>query len=203
LSFDHASTYSTYFAAVGIGFMLIEIGLIQKCVLFLGSPLYALSVILATLLMSAGVGSHIVSKLKWSIKKVMTVFGGTFIVLIISLILVLNTIFYSLLHLPFILRVLAVCLLIFPSGILMGTFFPTGLQSVQKKAPRYSSWAWGINGCASVLGSFAAIVLAMFQGFTFSLLIGICASLLAIWAAFRFSDESSSSHDTAPVLPYS
>ncbi|MHA4875062.1 hypothetical protein ACX0FC_16990, partial [Enterococcus faecium] len=75
MAIPHAGAFSLYFASVGFGFMLIEVALIQKCVLFLGSPMYSMSVVLATLLISAGIGSGLTAKFNWSTKKVMKVVG--------------------------------------------------------------------------------------------------------------------------------
>ena len=90
-------------------------------------------------------------------------------------------------HLPLTLRILSVIALLFPCGLLLGVFFPTGLQEVQKRAPSYIPWAWGINGCASVYGSFAAIKLATLIGFTSTLLIGLVAYVVALAAGLCFA----------------
>jgi hypothetical protein len=189
MSVPHALSFSIYFAAIGVGFMLIEIGMIQKCVLLLASPIYSLSIILAALLMSAGLGSILVSKLNWSAKKVTLVFGCLLLVLLFFMTLMLNPLIYSLMHLPLWLRMSVIFLIIFPVGVLMGTFFPTGLQVVRHTAQGYLPWAWGINGCASVYGSIAAIILAMSYGFTCALLVGGLVYLVGFLAAlscFRF-----------------
>ena len=62
-------------------------------------------------------------------------------------------------------RMLCTFAMLFPIGMLMGTFFPSGLQFVRERSERYLPWAWGINGCCSVYGSFAAILMAIYHGF--------------------------------------
>jgi len=176
--------FSVYFSAVGIGFMLIEIGLVQKFVLFLGSPLYALSIVLASLLLSAGLGSAVLSATNWSWRKTVAVFGSSLVFLLLVLVFGLNTLFYSLLYLDLPVKMAIAFSVIFPVGFLMGTFFPSGLEAIKKNNPDYVPWAWGINGCTSVFGSIAAIALAMSKGFTFSLLIGVMAYLVACLSVY-------------------
>jgi hypothetical protein len=187
-----AFSFSLYFTAIGCAFLLIEVSLIQRCVLFLGNPLYSLPVVLASLLMSAGVGSWILSKTGWQVRKVLMVFGTAFLVLMTLLIFELNNLFYALMHLPLPVRMLVTFLIIFPVGLSMGTFFPAGLMSVRTKAAEFIPWAWGINGCASVFGSFAAILLAISFGFTTTLIVGLLTYLVAFLCAYNFSGASKS-----------
>jgi hypothetical protein len=174
---------STYFASLGFAFMLIELGLMQKCVLFLGNPLYSLSVVLATLLLSAGAGSAMVNWLKWDLKKVTIIFGSAFVVVAICLIFLLSSSIYRLMTLSLPLRMLCTFAMLFPIGMTMGTFFPSGLQFVRERSERYLPWAWGINGCSSVYGSFAAIFMAIYYGFTATLLVGVAVYVIGFVAA--------------------
>jgi spermidine synthase len=185
-----AFSFSLYFTAIGCGFLLIEVSLIQRCVLFLGNPLYSLPVVLASLLMSAGVGSWILSKTGWQVRKVIMVFGTSFLVLMTLLIFELNNLFYALMHLPLPMRMLVTFLVVFPIGLSMGTFFPSGLMAVRTKSSEFIPWAWGINGCASVFGSFAAILLAISSGFTTTLTVGLLTYLVAFLCAYNFSSEN-------------
>lgn len=82
-----AAELSIYFAALGFGFMIIEVSLMQKCVLFLGSSLYSLSVVLATLLVSAGIGSGIIGQVKWSLPKFAMTCGIALILVMLVIIL--------------------------------------------------------------------------------------------------------------------
>lgn len=186
----NAASFSIYFASIGFGFMLIEVALIQKCVLFLGNPMYSLSAILATLLISAGIGSAIVSKAGWPALKVMKVFGTALLVFYGILVVSLDPLINSMMHLSLHMRIAATVVMLFPCGLLLGVFFPTGLQEAYKRAPSYIPWAWGINGCASVYGSFVAIKLAILSGFTVTLLVGAATYVLALLAGWRFSKDS-------------
>lgn len=172
LRVPHAAAYSLYFAALGIGFMMIEIAVIQKAVLLLGNPLYALPVVLATLLVSAGVGSWVVARTGARVRRVTGPVGVLFLGLVALLIVGLTPLFRELLYLSFAQRVGVTVLVLAPLGLLMGMFFPTGLRAVGEEAAGFISWAWGINGCTSVYGSVVAILVAMAFSFNVTLAIG-------------------------------
>jgi predicted O-methyltransferase YrrM len=189
LRVPHAAAYSLYFAALGFGFMMLEIGLSQKAVLFLGNPLYALSVVLATLLASAGIGSRVVARAGWRTRRVTGPVAVVFLALMALLIVGLTPLFQACLHLPFVLRVGVTALVIAPPGVLMGMFFPSGLRSVGELAPGFIPWAWGINGCMSVYGSVVAILAAMVYGFNVALTVGAAVYACGFVAARGFSRE--------------
>jgi predicted membrane-bound spermidine synthase len=181
-----SGSFSVYFASIGFGFMLIEVSLIQKCVLFLGSPIYSLSAVLATLLISAGIGSALVTRTGWATRKIMSVFGGSFLVFFVALTFAINPLIYSLISVPLWGRILITACMVAPAGVLLGVFFPTGLRALKHNAADYLPWAWGINGCTSVYGSFVAIYLAISFGFTITMLIGAAAYIPALIAGYRF-----------------
>ena len=199
LAVPHAKSWSLYFTAIGIGFMLIEIGLMQKSVLFLGSSLYSLPVILASILLSAGCGSWLVSTTNWEPRQSISILGSLLLINIIAIAAFLTPVFYSLFHLPLIVRIIINGLVIFPAGLLMGTFMPIALRYVKAQSPEYLPWAWGINGCSSVYGSFLAILLAISFGFTVSLLAGAVVYLIAIISALGFAKRSAGT--AIPTLP--
>lgn len=177
--------FSSYFAAIGMGFMLVEIALMQKFVLFLGNPLYSLPVVLASLLVSGGVGSWIVAKLNWPVKKVALTFGTLLTMALLLAGFRINSVFYSL-HLEPPVRMLISGIIICPLGVLMGMFMPSGLAFVREQNSAYVPWVWGINGCASVLGSFAAILIAISSGFTSVFICGALLYALATISALFF-----------------
>jgi predicted membrane-bound spermidine synthase len=164
--------YTSYFAALGFGFMVIEIALTQKIVLFLGSPLHALSVVLATLLISAGVGSLCFGRLQWSLQKTARTVGVLFVLEMVVIILTLTSLLQFALHWSFPLRVAVAVAALAPLGLLMGFFFPAGIRAVGTVSPAFVPWAWGINGCTSVYGSVLAILIAMVFGFNTAIAIG-------------------------------
>ena len=174
------------FSMLGVGFMLVEISLIQRFVLFLGQPVLSLAVLLFSILMGAGTGSLYSGRLaagrlirgiaiaSLSIAAVVTIY--TFL---------LPFIFHELLGLPLAIRLLAVVIALTPLGFLMGFPFPLGIRMLKEmKMEEYIPWMWGINGIGSVLGSVATIVIAISSGFTGALLIG-AGCYLIVFLTFR------------------
>ncbi len=170
-----------YFLCLGLGYILVEIGFMQKFVLFLGHPIYALAVVLATLLAASGAGSALSG---WG----NTRFGFRGFVLRATLALAgllaiyalgLTPLFHALLGLPLPVRVLVAILLIAPPGLLMGTLLPTGVRVAGAAGSDMVAWAWSANGAASVVGSVLAMSLSMNFGFTIALGIGIAVYLAA------------------------
>lgn len=157
--------HAIYFGCVGLGFMLLEISLIQRSVLFLGYPTYSLSVVLLTLLSSAGMGSFAVGL--WGSRpgsRPARMFAALVAVTALHL-FGLPALFHALLGTPLPLRVLVTVAALAPLGFVLGGFFPTGIAIVHATSPRLVPWAWGVNGSASVVGSVLAVVFAMSKGF--------------------------------------
>jgi hypothetical protein len=106
----------------------------------------------------------------------------------------LAPIFYALVQLPAPLRILITVLALAPLGLALGMPMPTGLRLLAGRAPELIPWAWGVNGAASVLGSVAAIALAMRWGFDVALLTAAClyvfAALLVAWAVAAAAPEA-------------
>jgi MFS family permease len=175
--------YLLYFLALGAGFITVEIALVQKFVLFLGHPSYALLVVLFSLLIFSGWGSYRVrnvasSGLTREIMRSFVVFG---VVLVVYL-FVLSPLFNLLVGLPISLRVVIAVVFIAPLGLYMGTFLPLGIQGAGERFGELVPWAWGLNGAASVFGSVLAIVLAMNLGFNATLVVGMVFYALGILA---------------------
>jgi spermidine synthase len=154
-----------YFACLGLGFIMIEIALMQKFILFLGHPIYALTVVLFSLLLSSGVGSYLTSKYRVSSLSLVLVIAGIEILLVIYMVF-LPFLFDWGIGYPVGVKILITIALLWPLGILMGMPFPTGIKVVSELKNDIIPWVWGINGAASVLGSVLALVLAISFGYT-------------------------------------
>ncbi|WP_332778320.1 spermidine synthase [Polaromonas sp.] len=152
-----------YFLAIGFGFMFIEIAFIQKFVLFLSHPLYAVAVVLFAFLLFAGIGSRVSARL--SGRPVAAVVGAICLSAALCLAL-LSWLFQHAMGLPDAARILISVALIAPLAFFMGMPFPLGLARVEATDARLIAWAWGINGCASVTGAVLATLLAIHVGFT-------------------------------------
>lgn len=156
-----------YFAALGFGFILIEISYVQRFTLFLGSPVYSLAVIIAAMLVFAGCGSFATGPLLRGVSATQAV------IFLLSLLAAVNLLYAA--FLPSILthflgtsfatRVMVTLLLLAPLAAVMGTFLPIGLRVLDEHAPSLIPWAWAVNGVTSVVGSILCIVLAMIWGF--------------------------------------
>src|SRR6185312_13095050 len=162
-----------YFIALGFGYILVEISLIQRFVLFLGHPTYALTVVVFLLLLSSGAGSIAARRLLSGANRLLpllaliTAIIGVYLVLVPWLLA--TTVGY-----PFLLKLLLSGLVLVPLGFFMGMPFPTGLGLVDTV-----EWAWALNAAASVLGSVMAMVIAIHFGLTVTLACAAAAYLLA------------------------
>ena len=156
-----------YFLLIGFTFLFVEIAFIHRFSLFLGNPLAAISVTLAGFLVSAGLGSGIS-------KRVEARWPQAGIILVVAAIVTLGVVyatflpplFTGLIALPLSAKIAVAVGLVSPLGFVMGLPFPLGLARVSGCAPELVPWAWGINGCASVVAAVMASLLAMHAGFT-------------------------------------
>ena len=148
-----------YFVGLGMGFLFVEIPLIQRFILFLDHPVYAFATVVFALLLASGVGSFVSMRVSWR---------GALCALIIALVvypLLLTMLFPRALGYPFEWRVLLALGLLAPLGFLMGIPFPRGIARLNANAPNLVPLAWGVNGCASVLSSILGTMGALTFGF--------------------------------------
>jgi len=170
----------TYFISLGVGFMFIEIGLMQKLVLFLGHPIYSISVVLSSLLIFSGLGSYASSLLAWRKEKIIRIS----VILISSILLIytgiISYIVNHFLEAGLTFRVLLSLALLAPLSFFMGMPFPSGLKKIEKDSPGLIPWAWGVNGGASVLASILCIIIAMWFGFISTLIVAAAVYLIGM-----------------------
>lgn len=170
--------YLLYFAAIGCGYLLVEIPLMQRFILYLGHPAYALTTVLFTLLLFSGLGS-------WRSSRIPLTKGlvGLLILLILFPAL-LAPLFNFTLGLPSALRILLTVVALAPLGYLMGAPFPAGIVwlSASGQPERLTPWVWGVNGAASVVAAVLAALLALSFGFSWVLRLGAACYIVA-WLA--------------------
>lgn len=178
-----------YFVAVGLGYILVEIAFIQRFVLFLGHPTYALTVVVFLLLLASGTGS--LASRKWLTRARHAKLPLAAIVTAILLyVFLLPALLNRLVGLPFVAKLLVSALLLVPLGLAMGMPFPIGLRALANLAPRTElqsnqpgtnavEWAWAMNAASSVLGSVVAVVVAIQFGLNVTLACGAVAYLFA------------------------
>jgi hypothetical protein len=169
-----------YFFAVGVGFIMVEIGLIQKLVLFLGNPTYSLTVVVFSLLISSGLGSYASGKLIGDDDQRLAVSLGLVMVTVALLAGVVPRVVDAGVGLPIAARCALSAALLFPAGFLMGMPFPSGLKRLGRFHPTAVRWAWAVNSASSVLGSVVAIFFAIHWGLLQTLLLGAAAYGLAL-----------------------
>jgi hypothetical protein len=167
-----------FFAAIGIGFLVLEVTMIARFVLFLGFPTYSLSVVLAALLAFTGVGAALSGRFGSS-RRALT----TSLVLVVALIVAaafgLPSLLSALIDLPFAARIAVAALVLAPYGVTMGMAMPIGLLRLSGLYRRGVPWAWGINGVTSVLASVLALAVAITLGFTAATLVAAACYALA------------------------
>jgi predicted membrane-bound spermidine synthase len=180
-----------YFLFIGCGYILIEVGLIQKFVLFLGHPTYALTVVIFSMLVSSSVGSYCSRGARARESRLIKVLGC--VVLLAALLApALSGLLTALVWLPLALKVLITVLLIAPLGFLMGIPFPSGLDRLEKWHPPSVRWAWSLNAAASVFGSVGALVCGIYLGLVQTVIIGglFYVAALAVVGRVRIPAES-------------
>lgn len=175
----------SFFLFIGAGYILIQVALIQRFVLFLGHPTYALTVIIFSMLLSSGLGSFASKRLvRGDMRRLARV-----LMLIVAAVLVLAAVLAPIsesgVALPFAVKVLISVALISPVGFAMGMPFPTGLALLEQVMPGSVRWAWAINAASSVMGSAAAMFLAIYLGLKLTIVIGGLLYLAAWLSAAR------------------
>jgi hypothetical protein len=171
-----------YFVCIGAGYILIQVALIQKFILFLGHPTYALTVIIFSMLISSGLGSYYSRPLMGgsnTAKRLGAVLiGVAAAVSVLAFVAAPVSEFGAGWPIPW--KAAVTVGLIAPSGFLMGIPFPTGLTRLERRFPQAVRWAWALNAAASVLGSVSAVCLAIYIGLRATVLMGALLYVAAL-----------------------
>jgi hypothetical protein len=155
-----------YFASLGVGFIAVELSLLQHLTLLLGHPIFTLSILLFTLLAFGGLGS--MASGRFRLGPVCLGVAG----LAVAYAFTLPRVVPALLSLPLAARIVIAILLVAPLGFLMGMPFPRGLQATGRGSFPMPPFYWGLNGIFSVIGSLATMVTAVILGFTWAMVGG-------------------------------
>ena len=162
-----------FFALLGLGFMFIEMGLLQRLSVFLGHPIYSLSIVLFSLILATGGGSFLSESARIDQSWIrMVIWSGALGGYLITLPSWIGGPLRAFESAPLSARALLSVGIIAPAGILMGFGFPCGMRAVQKLNPGPTPWFWGINGAAGVLASVAAVALSITYGINVTLILG-------------------------------
>ena len=165
------------FFCIGLAFLLIEIAFIGRFTIILSHPVHALAVVLAAFLLFAGAGSFLSARRGAGTSITGPVLG---IVAVATAYAVGSPDLTSALigaH-PAV-KIGAAFVLIAPLATLMGMPFPRALARLNTVDPSLLPWAWGINGCASVIGAVLATLVAIHHGHTVVILSGVVLYVLA------------------------
>ena len=174
-----------YFAALGAGFILAEISFVQRFILFLGYPTYSLTVTLFALLTSAGVGAWLSGRLPDDPRTTLPRLTLALSALVGCYLLALPRLFEAGLAFSLALRIGVSVVALTPLGMLLGMYFPYGIRLVSGLNRDFVAWAWAVNGCLTVMGSVASIMLAMTFGFEVVILLFVAIYWLGIWSFNR------------------
>ncbi|MFC1849263.1 hypothetical protein ACFL27_03545 [candidate division CSSED10-310 bacterium] len=154
-----------YFLSLGLGFILIEIVFIQKFTLFMGNPTYSVTVVLFSVLISAGCGSLLSGLFQQKLRRALFFVIISICVLALAALIFTPLVFKACLGYPMLSRILISFSLIFPLGLFMGMPFPLGITLTNRVSPPLIPWVWAINGYATVIGSVLSVILALLFGF--------------------------------------
>ena len=168
-----------YFSGIGLGYMFTEIIFIQRFILYFGNPVYSAAVVITALLIFSGLGSYYSRYISFNRKWLLGIFG--FIVCMLLLYsFALTAVLQLTVHLNFWLKLLIVFLLVAPLAFCMGIPFPSGLSDLSKLNKDAIPWAWGINGCVSVISTALATLIGIEMGFIWVLLLTTVAYCLPL-----------------------
>lgn len=173
-----------YFAALGFGFIAVELALLQNLTLLVGHPIFTLSVLLFTLLAMGGIGSAVSPRVSmWVACLVVAVVGAIEAIVLPRLVPLL-------LPLPLWGRIAMAILFIAPLGFAMGIPFPRGLRETGRGSLPAPPFYWGLNGIMSVLGSVTTVFVALMAGFQAAMLLGSACYVIAALASRRAFQQS-------------
>jgi hypothetical protein len=159
--------FLVYALAIGVGFVSLEMALIQRFVILLGNPTYSLTIVVFSLLLGSSIGSRLSARitesrlLRHSRRLLLGVaaFALVYALLLPGMVALLQT-------LPIAVKMLATVALVFPLALLMGTPFAIALRLVARSGSRLFEWTWALNAGATVMGAVLAILIAVLGGIT-------------------------------------
>ncbi|MCI0656072.1 MAG: hypothetical protein L0170_03260 [Acidobacteria bacterium] len=173
-----------YFACLGLGYILVELVMVQRFILFLGHPTYAVTVVIFTMLSFSGIGSLVSGRLAVeALPQRLPQVLGLVVAILLATLLILPAATSAFFHFGLAARIVVALALVAPAGFCMGMPFALAVRLVGRDSATAVPWMWGINGSASVLGSILAACLSMNLGFTATYWTGVAAYLVALVTA--------------------
>ena len=170
-----------YFAAIGCGYMLIEISLLLKLQLYLGKPVYTLGIALFSFLLSSGFGSAVSSRLELRRPVAAAAIAAAGVVVYgAALQAMWPSIQEATIAYDSIVRGVIVVAAVFPLAFAMGMFFPIGIRLATPRHRPMVPWFWAVNGCLSIVGIFGSRTIGLFWGFAAALTLGLALYVLTV-----------------------
>lgn len=194
-SMRNALLATLYFGALGIGYILIEIALLQRFSLPASTPTFAVALLLFTLLIGSAIGSAITQRIEGERQLLCSVVIMSLLIGAISMLWFVSThaTINWLLQYPLAIRAILLGALLILTGVPMGMPFPSGIRFLGKHAPTLVPYAWGVNGILSVTGSIVAVMIGKLYGYRVALVAGgliyiaLALCMLTLWAVLRFA----------------
>jgi hypothetical protein len=172
---------AAYFSLIGAGFMFVEISLIQRLSVFLGHPIYALGILLFTIIASAGAGSFLSERLPLTRSPWVYVYPVAIAIAIVIIRFLIPSLGSNMMSSPLMVKILVSILVISPLGILMGVCFPIGMRLVRTIRAAETPWYWALNGIFGVLCSALTVFISIYFGIATSLYVAaICYLMLLL-----------------------
>ncbi len=179
-----------YFAALGVGYMFVEIILIQRFVLYFGQPVYAISAVISTMLIASGGGSLLSERLK-AVPKVLAFTGALITLMLVAYAFALTPVLQGSIAMNLHWKILISLIMIGVPSFMKGMMFPLGVRYLSGYDQTQIPWAWGINGSVSVISTSFATLIAVEAGFMTVMLIAMVCYLLAtlvfVWHRWSFT----------------
>lgn len=188
VSHRYALAGTAYFFLIGLGFMMVEIGTIQRMSIFLGHPVYSLAIVLFSLILLTGIGSFLSDYIRLDHRPARLVgYALVLSALLASTALLAPTLLHSFEPADLLTRALVAIGLIAPAALLMGFGFPVGMALAGRIDSTPTPWFWSVNGAAGVFGSGVAVIISMNLSIPATLITGALCYLLLIPPALQLS----------------
>jgi hypothetical protein len=176
-----------YFVCLGVGFIGIELSLMQRFSLFLEHPVTALVVFMSSILFFSGLGSASTTRIVDNHAKEAARRAGLLVVLLLVYGVGIQPLTRALIGLPLIVKGLVAVALSVPPAFLMGTLFPLGIAAIRRRAEGLVPWAWGLSSAFSVVGAVGSLLLAMSLGYRATWHVFVAAYALAAFSMTRIA----------------
>lgn len=179
-----------YFAAIGLGFMLVQVPFMQRFSVYLGHPTYAVVVILFSMILMTGVGSLLSDRLPVETsQRTLLVFPLLLAAVMFVVVQAIQPVINATIEQGLLLRSLIVIALVAPISVMLGLCFPIGMRLVKRLSDDAMPWMWGVNGACGVLGAVSAVAISMWGGIHLNLYVALLLyaslslSATALWRA--------------------